>query len=260
MPSGDPSRSSKSCETRLLIVAVVAMPLVMAALSGAQIHGIPPSVTSTQYHMPPFMPNAAPSVTSLGPYGYGNGQFPPVWYPFPPYGYHPGFGQGRGFGFGRGFSDGHKNNNGYSNGTSVVPIYVPAYDGSYGYDPGGEGGPYMSSGPPTDQAPHVVVDLPASKRTQAGDDEDGPPPAMASRPNRDEGMGAIEATPVDPTVLVFRDGHKQEVTNYAIVGQTIYVFDKRTQKIAITDLDVAATIKLNDDRGVDFHVPPHTKG
>jgi hypothetical protein len=37
----------------------------------------------------------------------------------------------------------------------------------------------------------------------------------------------------------------------------VYVFDNRTQKIALTDLDVAATIKLNDDRGVDFHLPAH---
>jgi hypothetical protein len=43
------------------------------------------------------------------------------------------------------------------------------------------------------------------------------------------------------------------------VGQTVYVFDKRTQKIALTDLDVAATVKVNDDRGVDFHVPVPTK-
>ena len=81
-----------------------------------------------------------------------------------------------------------------------------------------------------------------------------------SRQGRISDSDAPDATPVDPTVLVFRDGHQQEVTNYAIMGQTVYVFDNRTQKIALTDLDVAATIKVNDDRGVDFHVPAHTKG
>ena len=68
-----------------------------------------------------------------------------------------------------------------------------------------------------------------------------------------------DAKSIDPTVLVFRDGHQQEVTNYAIMGQTVYVFDSRTQKIALTDLDVGATIKVNDDRGVDFHLPAQTK-
>jgi len=72
-------------------------------------------------------------------------------------------------------------------------------------------------------------------------------------------MEVPDAKPVDPTVLVFRDGHQQEVSNYAIMGQTVYIFDSRTQKIALADLDVAATIKVNDDRGVEFHIPAHTK-
>ena len=115
----------------------------------------------------------------------------------------------------------------------------------------------MYSGPPTEQTLHVVVDLPTAMHGDADDDESLPPPA---KPRSDSDAANLrEATPIDPTVLVFRDGHQQEVTNYAIVGQTVYVFDKRTQKIALTDLDVAATIKLNDDRGVDFHVPAHAK-
>ncbi len=253
---------------RFLIVALFAMPFLLSEFCAAQIHGIPPSVTSIQYHTPPFLPNVAPSVTSLGPYGYGNGQFPPVFWPFPNnYGYGLGRGYAYGFGghgagFGRGHGNGHRNSNGNSNGATIVPVYVPVYDNSYGYDPGPEGAPpYMYSGPPDEQTPHMVVDLPAPKRTIAQDEEQQvPPPAVASQSNRNsEAPSAVEVTPIDATVLVFRDGHHQEVTNYAIVGQTLYVFDKRTQKIAITDLDVAATIKLNDDRGVDFHVPPHTK-
>ena len=58
-----------------------------------------------------------------------------------------------------------------------------------------------------------------------------------------------EVKPGEPTVLVFRDGHQQEVTNYAIMGDTVYVFDKGHKKIALADLDVPATIKANDDRG-----------
>ena len=58
------------------------------------------------------------------------------------------------------------------------------------------------------------------------------------------------------TVLVFRDKRKQEVQNYAIVGQTLWSFSgPRTQKIPISELDLAATAKANDERGVDFKVP-----
>jgi len=58
------------------------------------------------------------------------------------------------------------------------------------------------------------------------------------------------------TVLVFRDQHKQEVENYAIVGQTLWNFSsQRTEKIPLADLDLEATAKANDDRGVTFRVP-----
>lgn len=58
------------------------------------------------------------------------------------------------------------------------------------------------------------------------------------------------------TVLIFRDKHTQEVQNYAIVGKTIWVFnERRATKIPLADLDLPATTKANDDRGIDFKVP-----
>jgi hypothetical protein len=57
-------------------------------------------------------------------------------------------------------------------------------------------------------------------------------------------------------VLVFRDGHKQEVRNYAIVGQMLWDFGANgTHKIPLSDLDLDTTRKLNDERGVDFVLP-----
>lgn len=67
-----------------------------------------------------------------------------------------------------------------------------------------------------------------------------------------------EAPPA--TVLVFRDQHKQEVQNYAIVGQTLWIFGQRTEKISLSDLDLPATTKTNDERGVDFRVPGGNEG
>lgn len=66
---------------------------------------------------------------------------------------------------------------------------------------------------------------------------------------------------VPPTVLIFRDQHQQEVQNYAIVGQTLWAFAPgRTQKIPLSDLDLPATTKANDDRGLDFKVPGSGEG
>ena len=70
---------------------------------------------------------------------------------------------------------------------------------------------------------------------------------------------ATEALPA--TVLVFRDQHKQEVQNYAIVGQTLWNFaPQHTQKIPLSDLDLPATTKANDERGVDFRLPGAHEG
>jgi hypothetical protein len=63
------------------------------------------------------------------------------------------------------------------------------------------------------------------------------------------------------TVLVFRDQHKQEVQNYAIVGQTLWNFSaQRTQKIPLASLDLAATVKANDEQGITFRIPEPSQG
>ena len=58
------------------------------------------------------------------------------------------------------------------------------------------------------------------------------------------------------TALVFRDQHIEEVRNYAIAGETLWILnDKAAKKIPLAQLDLPATVKMNDDRGVDFQVP-----
>jgi hypothetical protein len=54
--------------------------------------------------------------------------------------------------------------------------------------------------------------------------------------------------------LVFRDKHIQEVKNYAIVGQTLWIFDEQ-RAVKLSSLDVDATTKLNEQRGIEFSVP-----
>lgn len=67
--------------------------------------------------------------------------------------------------------------------------------------------------------------------------------------------------PTSPTVLVFRDQHREEVRNYAIVGQTLWKFaPQHTQKISLADLDLPATVTANDDRGITFSVPGSSEG
>jgi len=54
-----------------------------------------------------------------------------------------------------------------------------------------------------------------------------------------------------PIVLVFRDGRRTTIQNYAIVGQTLWVLDERTStKILLSDLDLDATERENRGQGL----------
>jgi len=62
--------------------------------------------------------------------------------------------------------------------------------------------------------------------------------------------------PSTPTLLVFRDKHTQEVQNYAVVGGTLWIFnERRATKLPLSWLNIDATTKANENRGVDFRVP-----
>jgi len=79
-----------------------------------------------------------------------------------------------------------------------------------------------------------------------------PPPHAAEA---DDPPADPEPTP--PTVLIFKDGHKLAVGNYAIVGATLFdLTPGHPRRVALADLDLAATRKLNDDHGVTFQLPP----
>jgi hypothetical protein len=76
-----------------------------------------------------------------------------------------------------------------------------------------------------------------------------PPPQTQAAPQQRTGTS---------TVLVFRDGRRMEIQNYAIVGQTLWVLDERVAtKIPISDLDLDATQREN--RGSGLRLPSQEK-
>ena len=74
-------------------------------------------------------------------------------------------------------------------------------------------------------------------------------PANVAPPAREE--------PLVMTTLVYRDGHKAEVLNYAIVGSNLVDLSKGSllKKIPLASLDLEATRRENEENGVDFHLP-----
>jgi len=64
-----------------------------------------------------------------------------------------------------------------------------------------------------------------------------------------------------PAVLVFRDGHEEEVDRYVVHGNVLYTSadywttGSWTRKIPIAELDVPASLKLNAERGGKLSLP-----
>lgn len=232
-----------------LFLSLFALSLFLAPTSHAQINGAPSSVTSPGFggravNGPPA------SVTSLGPRGYAPN--PNVYFSTS----QPGRFHSRG-----GNRNGRYRRHHYGEFTPplmyAVPVPYAVDNGAYddqGYydnsdpdnDPNYQGGPTIfdrrgtgerSYMPPVNNASSVA---PQSNVDSANDNDPGPDPE-----------------PVDPTVLVFKDGHQLEVNNYAIVGATLFDLTQgHPRKIALADLNLDATRKQNDDRGVLFQLPP----
>jgi len=142
--------------------------------------------------------------------------------------------------------------------------YGYAYPWGYGgfFDPywwWGSGSSYDDDAArETDQANQMNEQSLEQQQTREQGDQDI---YAQSAPQQVEDAQPAPAEVIPPTVLVFRDQRKQEVQNYAIVGQTLWNFSaQRTQKIPLADLDLIATAKANEERGVDFRLPNAPEG
>jgi hypothetical protein len=88
------------------------------------------------------------------------------------------------------------------------------------------------------------------RRLEAEHDAEAPPPPpqRSTQPSQER--------PTPPTILVFRDGSRTEIQNYVIADNVIYQFAEHwMKKIPLSDVDIPATVKVNDARGVEFSVP-----
>ncbi len=254
-------------------VAVVVLGAGLALPLSAQIRGIPPSVTSIGSGSTPFTPGIGPSVTSLGPAGlvdrFGtsitvpHGQTPrfrPVHAVIPffwPVIYQP------------------------QPQPPVVVVQAPPPVVVVVERDGGEedsdsreplvlewkGDKYVrvSPGGENEEAEGGVV---LEKERSAQDDrKPARRGARVRKPARRVPRAVVEESeaakrepepePETPaTVLVFHDGRRTDVRNYAIVADLFYdLSDRLPKKILLADLDLKATIAANEERGLEFRLP-----
>jgi hypothetical protein len=79
--------------------------------------------------------------------------------------------------------------------------------------------------------------------------------------NDRESSSLSNAGPPKPAVLVFRDGHREEISAYTISAGTLYAQSdfyssgSWNQKLELSSLDLPATIAENHSRGIAFQLP-----
>lgn len=234
---------------RLKLALAAVFALFLALPASAQINGVPASVTSFNFggKFNPT-PGVPASVTSLGPRGFTpnlqffnqpacciNPLFPVSSQPFPSHGHHR-----------RNFF------------ASAVPVYVPYQPVYLMQDPGEQDDAYDQSQPPEEyrggptifdrRGPGTRISSNSyAARVPAREQEERPPQTQPETPVANQ----------PETVLVFKDGHQIEVQNYAVIGDTLFdLTPGRQHKIQMSELDLDATAKQNDQRGIDFRLPP----
>ena len=152
----------------------------------------------------------------------------------------------------------------YPNSTYFVPGLLNSY---FGY-PGGysayDGAPYLDQQPNQDNnysqpdpTPYYVsADQGQSPVQPVYRPQDALPPPPVPAPS--------EPSPRAALTLIFKDGHSQQVHNYALTRTELYVLDDvasgRTPEIALNTIDLQATEETNRRAGVAFSVPVSVKG
>jgi hypothetical protein len=218
----------------------------------AQVHGVPASVTSFGFggNISPA-PGVPASVTSLGPSGFNF--VPPVngrccfntFFPGHQFSSLPDDQFRSRFSF----RSLHRHNH-------FGPIFVPAYSVPYPYPVAvpyalgddQEDEDYASDNSMFERRPGRSLRSPQGQQ-DVGD-------ARLAPPSQAVGAASNSVAAQPDTVLIFKDGHKLDVENYAIVGETLFEFANGfTHKIQLADLDLSATQKANEDRGVEFQAP-----
>ena len=178
---------------------------------------------------------------------------------------------------------------GYYGGSGYSPLFYPDYDTGYAYSPALPPPPPQwvsfapaAPAPPPKPAEAMVLEREGDqwvRITPYGSTSNEPrqtdstagapssPPASSARagtpaPARVQATAsATPAAPLPPAVLVFRDGHQEQIGQYRIMGASIYVNTDYwssgawTRTIPLADLDVPATLKLNQQRGANFRLP-----
>jgi len=177
---------------------------------------------------------------------------------------------------------GRRNFVGYGFGPNYYPYYNSDYDPNYDNESGAPEPPIRAqvAAPASEPKPpeSLVMELrgdhwvqltshgPMEVAGQAAEPQpaESHPARAGSSAKAKQPGGPLRAelpSELPPAVLVFRDGHQEEVTKYTIVGNTISIktdiwsTGSWMRKVLIADLNLPATLRANQERGTKFSLP-----
>jgi hypothetical protein len=117
----------------------------------------------------------------------------------------------------------------------------------------------------------LLIELQGDRYVRRTDHAEGANPAAAQRDYVADKESAAGTVPrggwtqphveLPPTLFVFRDGHREESSDYSIVTGVIYARSQYwtsgswTKQIPLSQLDLPATFKANQERGFAFRLP-----
>jgi len=145
----------------------------------------------------------------------------------------------------------------------VVPVAAPSYSPFYAAGYFGYGAPYGSAY--TASSAYTSAPAATTDYSYAGSDINDlnnqiqqlsaeVEQLRSDQMQRDADEVAPRSTADEvPTILVYRDGHRMNIYNYAVTGDTLWVLTGRSSiRVLLSDLDLAATQTVNQDNGVRF--------
>jgi len=153
--------------------------------------------------------------------------------------------------------------------------YVSVYAPGYAYGPGWIAPNYLGysddtgsddSSSPDSAAPDSLAPpntAPDANMVQDGSDQQPPddqalppwPYGGAAQPSPAQQFTAPASAAEEAVTVVFKDGRPpQQIRNYILTRDTLYLNDHHPD-IPVDQIDLAATVKVNREAGVDFHLP-----
>jgi hypothetical protein len=131
----------------------------------------------------------------------------------------------------------------------------------------------LQSPPPTDSAPDrvqppaepLLIELQNDRYVRIGGEETSGAQTIdrdsVSSNQPDAGASAAATVHSTPAVLLFQDGHREEVSDYTIANGVLYAprnyytNGSSLQRIDLTSLNLPETISANHSRGLRFQLP-----